>query len=305
MVDQGFGKKLVPNTVLKSARIVRKQYFRTVRKIRMMNHQKISREEIAISLRRLGLDRGRDILVHSSFRTVGPVESGPVSIIHGIRDVIGSKGNILMPAYPLKTTMLEAMKNTRPFDMINEPSQMGILSEVFRNLPDVKRSGHPTHSVCVQGPDAEWYTGQHYLSLSPCGEGSPFRRLSQREGMILCIGCGIGKVTSHHNIEDIVARYPLNVYLAKIFTKEILFPDGSHYVANVLVHDPSLSVLRIDNQKSIERKFLQEMKKRRIVQEGRIGLAQSFLFGSAELDHMQRDLLTQGITIYKIEQGLV
>ena len=185
-----------------------------------------------------------------------------------------------------------------PFRREEGTVENGILTEIFRQLPDVKRSGHPTHAVSAQGPDAELYTATHHLSVTPCGAGSPFRILAERNGMILCIGCGIGIVTANHDVEDLTPEYPLEVYLPVAFEKETIFADGTRSRNRFLVHDPKSTPLRADNLPRIERRSLRELRKRGIVREGKVGLAGSFLFRLRDSDQMYLDLLKEGITQY-------
>jgi aminoglycoside 3-N-acetyltransferase len=261
---------------------------------------RVTRELLVERLHLLGLNSGQDVIVHSSLRSLGYVEGGPVSVIEAIREVIGERGNLLMPAYPLKTTMLAAMRDKTPFDIVNDRSFMGKITEVFRKLSNVDRSAHPTHSVAVQGPEAKSYVKDHHNSRSPCGPGSPFRTLSDRKGVIICLGSGIGKVTAHHMIEDLDVDYPIKVYLPEMFHKTVRFKDGNEIQVEVLVHDPRLTAIRIDNHKGVEKTILGEMRKRGIVNEQKVGLGTAYLFGAADLDTMHRELVRQGITIYAI-----
>jgi aminoglycoside 3-N-acetyltransferase len=259
---------------------------------------RFTREQLVEQLQFLGLDSSRDVIVHSSLSSLGYVEGGPLTVIEAIREVIGPKANLLMPAYPMRASMLETMRDLAPFDLINDPSFMGKITEVFRHLPNVERSAHPTHSVAVQGPDAKTYVANHHKSRSPCGSGSPFRILSDRGGAVLCLGTGIGKVTSHHTIEDMFDDFPVQVYVPEVYFKDVKLKDGTIVQVEVLVHDPKLAPIRVDNHQGMEKKILDEMRKRGIVREGRIGLAAAYLFGAADLDAMHRDLLREGVTIY-------
>ena len=203
-----------------------------------------------------------------------------------------------MPVYPMQMSMIDTMRDPTPFDVAGDRSYMGKITEVFRQMPNVKRSAHPTHSVAVLGPDADVYVAHHHESRSPCGRGSPFRMLSERKGQILCIGTGVGKVTSHHTIEDLVDNFPLDVYLPEPMSKTVRMPDGKTVQVEVLVHNPKLGPLRCDSHEGICAELLAEMKQRHIIREGIVGRAISHVFGAAELDDMHRDRLKRGKTIY-------
>ncbi|MBL4847125.1 MAG: AAC(3) family N-acetyltransferase [Planctomycetes bacterium] len=229
---------------------------------------------------------------------LGFVEGGPRAVIDALCEVVGPNATLLMPAYPMKSTMLAHMRDAAPFDMVADTSTMGKITELFRNRPGALRSAHPTHSVAALGPHAQLYTATHHKSGSPCGPGSPFRLLAERGGAILCIGTGVGKVTSHHNIEDLVDDFPLEVYSKGVFTKPVIFPDGHTEEVEVRVHDPVLSSRRIDSNKSVELEFLAEMKSFARVIEGKVGKATTHLFDARDLDAVNRERLQRGKTIY-------
>jgi aminoglycoside 3-N-acetyltransferase len=238
-------------------------------------------------------------MVHSAMSKLGLVEGGAEAVIGAIRDVVGPDATILMPTYPLRQSMLDWMRDPTPFEVSNTRSEMGKITEIFRTSEGVVRSSHPTHPVAAQGPDATAYVATHHGSGSPAGPGSPFRRLSERSGVILCLGTGIGKVTSHHVIEDLVADFPLPVYLPGTMQKAVLAADGSRLDVSVRIHDPSLAPRRVDNNKACQERILARMRARGIVREGKVGQADAHLFGAADLDAMHKDGIGDGETIYE------
>jgi aminoglycoside 3-N-acetyltransferase len=293
-------KRVLPEWALDALRSLRKRRRRKrwEKSVESDEEAHIDRSTLAEQLAALGVERGRDLILHSALSAIGYVDGGPDALIGALLDVLGPDANLLMPAYPMKSSMLETMEDPAPFDVANDRSYMGKITEVFRHMPGVRRSGHPTHSVAVLGPDAETYVAQHHMSGSPCGAGSPFRMLSERNGQILCIGVGVGKVTSHHTIEDLVESFPLDVYLPKKMTKLVRLAKGESVEVEVLVHDPKLAPIRCDSHDGICSELLSEMRERGIVREGKIGRATSQLFGAAELDAMHADRLKRGRTIY-------
>ena len=293
-------KRKLPVWALERLRDTRKWQLRKrwEKSVKNVDDAQIGRAEIGAQLTALGVKRGTDLILHSALSTIGYVNGGPEAVIGALLDVLGPEANLLMPAYPMKSSMLETMEDPTSFDVANDRSNMGKITEVFRQMHGVRRSGHPTHSVSVFGPDADAYASQHHVSGSPCGAGSPFRMLSERKGQILCIGVGVGKVTSHHTIEDLVESFPLQVYLPKPMKKQVILVGGESVEVEVLVHDPKLASIRCDSHDGICTELLADMKERNIVHESRIGLATSHLIGAAELDEMHTDRLQRGKTIY-------
>ena len=96
------------------------------------------------------------------------------------------------------------------FDVRKTFSEMGILSEMFRRTKDVKRSIHPTHSICALGPLADELTRNHHLSDTTFGEGTPFGEMIKYRTIILGIGIKSHSLTQVHSVEDIMKdKFPI------------------------------------------------------------------------------------------------
>jgi aminoglycoside 3-N-acetyltransferase len=157
-------------------------------------------DDLVRDLLELGVRPGGVLLVHSSLKALGPRASGPAAVIEGLCRVLGPDGTLLMPALSYATVTPEQPL----FDVRRTPSCVGVIPEIFRRTPGVRRSLHPTHSVCAAGPRAEELLGEHASDRTPCGPGSPFRKLQQFGGQILMLGCGLAPNTSLHAIEELV-----------------------------------------------------------------------------------------------------
>lgn len=296
-------RRVTPQFAIDAAKRVR-QRFRSARwkqKVESGESTRIGHAQLVIELRALGVQPGRDLIVHSALSKIGYVDGGPATVIAAIREVIGHNATLLMPCYPMQRNMLLTMQEAGPFDVLLDESTMGKITRIFRAMPGTLRSAHPTHSVAASGPAASEYTRHHHLSESPCGPGSPFAVLSANRGDILCLGSGIGKVTSHHTIEDQVTDFPVEVYAPEKMTKVVRFADGREQAVTVRVHNPDLAAGRVDNNPAKEREILQRMRDAGIVREGRVGDADCHLFGAFELDEMHRSGLKDGITIYSCQ----
>jgi aminoglycoside 3-N-acetyltransferase len=155
------------------------------------------------------------LMVHCSFDDMLPMYSDGVGQLLGLlRDLCGTGRTLVMPAF----TYLAAggdlaghfMAHPR-FDARRQPSQMGLLSEVFRRTPGVLRSLHPTHSVCALGPLAAAITAQHHLGTTTFGAGSPFARMAELDTVIVGLGKPYYRIlTQVHAAEDLMGdRFPL------------------------------------------------------------------------------------------------
>jgi aminoglycoside 3-N-acetyltransferase len=267
----------------------------------MVQRTIIGGEEIFNQLKSLGVLDGQDLMVHSSLSKIGLVDNGAVAVVDALLRAVGKTGTLLMPAYPMKGTMLETMKEGSTFDLSRTPSTMGKLTEILRLKPGAMRSAHPTHSVVAFGARAATYVKSHHKSKIPFGPQSPFWKLAENGGAILCLGTGIGKVTSHHVIENTIDPYPLKVYLPDVYSRQVLFADGCAVMVETFVHDPKFAAIRIDRNAEVESEVLSDMRKEGVVKEGMIGKAKAHLFDAVALNELHRKRLAKGKTIYDTE----
>lgn len=164
---------------------------------------------------RLGLQPGQTVLVHSSLSRLGWVCGGAVAVVQALMEVITPQGTLAMPTHsgdlcdparwthpPVPTGWWQTIRETMPaFNPEFTPTrEMGKISEVFRTMPGVIRSCHPTVSFAAWGRWAEQVTGRHALAES-LGEGSPLARIYDLDGKILLLGVGFGNNTSFHLAE--------------------------------------------------------------------------------------------------------
>src|SRR5215831_1906581 len=57
------------------------------------------RTRIADDLKELGLPYGRDVLVHSSLRRIGPVHGGPRTMLAALVDIVGPAASVIVPTH--------------------------------------------------------------------------------------------------------------------------------------------------------------------------------------------------------------
>jgi aminoglycoside 3-N-acetyltransferase len=291
-------KRVIPEPMINQLRDAKRKWARRGLREAESKIIPLNQAELEADLRNLGVRVGRDLLIHSSMSKLGPVQGGAVAVIRGFQAVAGPEATLIMPAYPTPATMSQWMHDPAPFHMAESPSRMGILTEVFRRMPGALRSAHPSHSVTALGPNARDYTAAHHQAETPCGPGSPFLIHAERGGDILCIGTGVGKITSYHLIEDQLEAFPLRVYPGERMGKLVIFPDGRRERIEVRVGDSRLSPWRVDNFKPKETEFLSHLRSFGACKEGRIGEAACHLIDAARFQAMMAELAHRGITIY-------
>lgn len=153
--------------------------------------------KIISDLRKLGICEGDCLMVHSSYKSLGGIDGGPVTFINALKSLITDKGTLLFPTF----TYDYVNKNNPVFDVKNTCSHVGIISEVFRKTEGVRRSVHPTHSIAVWGKDRDEFVRNHLEDNVCVGENSPLVKLKDKNGKILMVGCGITHNTLIHGVE--------------------------------------------------------------------------------------------------------
>lgn len=188
------------------------------------------RRRIASGLALAGIRSGAMILVHSSLRSLGHVMGGAGTVVQALLDAVGPEGTLLMPALSY-----DAVTPASPrFDARWTPSNVGAIPERFRTTAGVRRSHHPTHSVCGMGRHAGDLLGGHEKDRTPCGPRSPYRLLAERGGLIVFLGCGLLPNTSMHGVEELVEPpYLFRGEISFTVTRE----DGSSFTGSYRMHD--------------------------------------------------------------------
>jgi aminoglycoside 3-N-acetyltransferase len=162
-----------------------------------------TRRRIVVDLVALGVRTGGILLVHSSLSALGYVVGGGPAVVRALTEAIGPEGTLVMPAHSWES--MEA--GCRTFDVRNTATCVGKIPEVFRKMPGVVRSLHPTHSVAARGTLAPWLVHEHECCDSPCGPETPYAKMLERDGQILFLGTGLESNTAFHTVEAI-AGFP-------------------------------------------------------------------------------------------------
>lgn len=137
-------------------------------------------ERLASQLAALGVERGGILVVHASFRSVGPVDGGPGALIEALSEALGPEGTLVMPSFT-------DWDDDRPFDPLRTPCRdLGIVADIFWRMPGVLRSDSP-HAFAARGPYAAEICRPHPPDL-PHGPDSPIGRVHDLDGQVLLLG---------------------------------------------------------------------------------------------------------------------
>lgn len=156
---------------------------------------------LARHLRELGVEPGDVLVVHSSFRAVGPVEGGLTALILALMDAVGPEGTLVMPSMTDRDDEL--------FDPKRTPCRhLGIVPDTFWRMPGVLRSDSP-HSFAAYGPHAARITAPHRPDF-PHGPDSPVGRVCDLDGKVLLLGVDHTENTTVH-LAEALAGVPYRV----------------------------------------------------------------------------------------------
>ena len=254
--------------------------------------------DLEAAFRQVGLNAGDVVLVHSAMSGLGLVQGGADTIIQALLEVITSSGTLAMPTFTVRDSMLACVQSSEPFHVHSTPSRTGKLTETFRRYPNTVRSVHPTHSVVALGPLAAWLTADHHLCTTPFGDGSPFVRLIEVYGRIMCIGVEISYITSYHAFEDLTPDFPEQVYLPETFSVPVVDAEGHRFTVETRAHDPQVSLRRIEKRPEVLSRVEEYLTHTDRLANVCLGKGRIYLVGAHELNEALGEMLRQGITIY-------
>jgi len=207
------------------------------------------------------------------------VLGGAQSVIKALLAALGRDGTLVMPSHSWN----RSGRGDFSFDLRRTPSCVGTLSEVFRTMPGVRRSLHPTHSVAAVGPLAGDLIEGHERASTPCGEGTPYAKLIEERCQILFLGATLDQNTLFHTIEAF-ARVP---YLMRDEDESFTITDA----------DGTARVLRFRrHNRGPNRRFTapQEIfETRAFVQKGKVARSKSLLIECAPMAELVLVLLRE------------
>jgi aminoglycoside 3-N-acetyltransferase len=155
---------------------------------------------------------GRDfeiLMVHSSVNHMKPMYTGtPLDFVRMLVEWCGPDRTLVMPAFYFGDPAIGGAHATfrqRPrFDVRRTPSQMGLATELFRRMPGVVASRNPVYRMSALGPLAKALAEGHERAANPCGPGTPFEFMAQRDARIIGIGKPIQVMTQVHHAEEVM-----------------------------------------------------------------------------------------------------
>lgn len=226
-----FLKKIIPSQKRGNLKKVKRHF---ISFLNNSNNKKTTLKELEEALRNeLGLKIGDRIIVASSF---GYLNAGfsPAEAVKLLMDIVTEEGTIMMPYYPPQNSD-EWAKEGHIFDMVNTKSGMGVITNVFSQMPNVLKSMHPTKAVCVWGKNAKEIVEGHELAETPFYWDSPY-------GKFLKMGCksiglGLKNIPIFHTFEDVLSDSKDAYYYPETFKLKVITDKQEEKMVETYIHN--------------------------------------------------------------------
>ncbi|HHT43544.1 MAG TPA: AAC(3) family N-acetyltransferase [Firmicutes bacterium] len=245
-----------------------------------------SKEDLKRDLKGLGIQPQDTLLVHSSLKSLGPVRGGAEAVLDAFCEYL-APGLLVLPTHTWD--QINGIYNV--FDLAEEPSCVGVLTNLFRQRPGVLRSWHPTHSVAAYGPDAQEFIQGEEKFDTPCPREGCWGKLYDRGAKVLFLGVPLTCNTLIHGVEEwagVPNRISAGYQLLKIRT-----PDGRLLDRPMRRHKAPIRNLS-DNYDKLEEPLLTLG----IAVRGKIGAAVSTLIEVAPMVDLTMEFLRRNPDLF-------
>jgi aminoglycoside N3'-acetyltransferase len=154
----------------------------------------------------LGIKPGTNLLVQSRLISFGQIPGGAEMVYRALRQAVGAEATIAVPTYRLHSG------GDAPFDRARSPSQeVGVLSELVRQMPGAVRSNCQMHSHAAVGPRAGIFDAvSGGISFGP---GSDFEAMENADFHLLMLGCGFPIATFAIHLQAVHGAIPYRAWL--------------------------------------------------------------------------------------------
>lgn len=250
-------------------------------------------EDFLAALRRAGVREGDVLNVHVSYDKFEGFRGSVMDVIRVLKDAVGPEGTIFMPTMPFTGSATDYVMSGEILDVKRTPSRMGLVTEMFRRMKDVRRSVHPTHAVAAWGRLADELVKDHEKAGTPCGHPSPYSKLADHGGKVLLLGTGARTITYFHYVEEVIeSRMPFSPFTTETFTLRTKNAAGEIVT----------TVTRLYDRKWALRRYLvpleEELRRKKQWRTAKVGGLVVTLMGAEEILRAQTDLAERGVFLY-------
>jgi aminoglycoside N3'-acetyltransferase len=246
--------------------------------------QVVEKRRLLRDLKSLGVKQGMDLMVHSSFSSVGQVTGGAETLIDALLQAVGPKGTLMMPSFN--------HGHAEVYNPLATRTKNGALADAFWRRAEAVRSDHPSHPVAAIGPRAAAWCAGH-IEAGVWDQDSPVGRLLHGGGYILSIGVGHSSSTAHH-----VAEISLGGGCIRQFGARAKVVDENGEVRTVRA-----MAWRKQPCPVPAGKLDQVLRRRKLERRGKVGQAESMLVLAKDLWRVRREHLRKHCPKCKVRPG--
>lgn len=188
-----------------------------------------SKEQLKSQLEQMGITHQDTVLIHTSFKAVGPVEDGPEGFLDMFCEYL-DRGLFLVPTH----TWANVNREQPVYDVRSTEPCIGLIPRTAAVRTDGIRSLHPTHSIWAHGAQAEAFVAGEDQVESPAPAGSCWNRLPELGTKILLIGVPNSNNTFIHAVDEMadlpgrLVEDPWDVTIVDRDGNRITHPFRSH-----------------------------------------------------------------------------
>jgi len=201
--------------------------------------------DFTTALKHVGITKGDIVLVHSDISVFGKLctfnrEFLFSNLLNELKNIVTEEGLIIMPTFSY------SFCENRVFDRDQTKSKVGVLTEYFREQPDVVRTVHPIFSFAIWGENKSSFL---QISKDSFDKNSIFGKLHEQKGKILFLGAPFQSCTFIHYIEQMYGvpyRY-MKKFSGIIKTKDFDYSDNySYFVRDLEKKKNELDLSRLE-----------------------------------------------------------
>jgi aminoglycoside N3'-acetyltransferase len=157
------------------------------------------RERLGEVLQALGVLPGDLVYLHTSFSRLRHLGLQPDECLDALVAYLGSSGTLVLPSFAWNLDRTQRpwhgyaeYYRVRPiFDVRRTPANIGLLPELFRTRPGVRRSVHAWWSIAALGPLAEKLTVRQEDIAHPYDPDSAFGQLERLGAKVVGLGVSL------------------------------------------------------------------------------------------------------------------
>ncbi len=155
---------------------------------------------LASELKKLGIEKGDTVILHSSLRSLGTMEGGADGVIDAFLNVLGKSGTLLVPVF----------------------GSLGAVTDALKKRRGAVISSCPVSAVAALGARAKELCADHWKAETAHGDDTPYTRLaSDEKGKICLLGVDQDRNTTLHSIEAL-----LELPYLRTVSREFVTPQG-------------------------------------------------------------------------------